>query len=76
MALMLVTGISRARAYQLLDVARALGVVQAAVTAGTDPSRMRDTHPACGAALDYGLSQRALIAVRSRGADVAELMAT
>ncbi|MCX4851357.1 hypothetical protein [Streptomyces sp. NBC_00893] len=34
-------GISRAQAYRLLDIARALGTIQAAV-AGTDLSRMRD----------------------------------
>jgi hypothetical protein len=67
-------GISRAQAYRLLDVARALGAIQAAVTAGTDVSRTRDTGPAAAAALDYGLSQRALIAVSSRAEDVAELI--
>ncbi|MFJ1551169.1 hypothetical protein [Streptomyces sp. NPDC088246] len=64
-------GISRTQAYRLLDVARALGAIQAAVTAGTDPSRTRDTDPAA-AALDYDLSQRALIAVSGRAGDVAE----
>lgn len=66
-------GISRAQAYRLLDVARALGTIQTAVTAA-DPSRMRDTDPAAAAALDYGLSQRALIAVSSRTGEVAELI--
>ncbi|MEV7282917.1 hypothetical protein [Streptomyces sp. NPDC093111] len=62
-------GISRAQAYRLLDVARALGTIQTAVVtgiAGTEVSRMRDTHPATAAALDYGLSQRALLAVSAR----------
>ncbi|MFH8371856.1 hypothetical protein [Streptomyces sp. NPDC018031] len=40
--------------------------------AGTETSRTRDSDPA--AALDYGLSQRALIAVSSRSSDVAELI--
>jgi hypothetical protein len=57
-------GISRAQAYRLLDVARALTAIHGAA-AGTETSRTRDTDPAA-AALDYGLSQRALIAV-SRG---------
>ena len=35
---------------------------------------MRDTGPAATAALDYGLSQRALIAVSGRRGDVAELI--
>ncbi|MFE9633358.1 hypothetical protein [Streptomyces sp. NPDC006463] len=34
---------------------------------------MRDTGPAAAATLDYGLSQRALIAISSRSGDVAEL---
>lgn len=38
-------GISRAQAYRLLDVARALGAIQAAVDVGTEPSRARDTAP-------------------------------
>ncbi|MDX2521590.1 hypothetical protein PV355_41790 [Streptomyces stelliscabiei] len=63
-------GISRAQAYRLLDVARALGVIHGAVTAGTETSRTRDTDPAA-AALDYGLSQRALIALSGRTGDVA-----
>ncbi|MCX4871065.1 hypothetical protein OG694_45460 [Streptomyces sp. NBC_00906] len=37
-------------------------------------SRTRDTGPATAAALDYGLSQRALIAVSARSGDVAELI--
>ncbi|MFE7045155.1 hypothetical protein ACFU9X_38785 [Streptomyces atratus] len=65
-------GISRAQAYRLLDVARALGAIHGAVTAATDPSRTRDSDPAAAAALDYGLSQRALIAVSGRTGDVAE----
>ncbi|WP_331735574.1 hypothetical protein [Streptomyces sp. NBC_00057] len=70
-------GISRAQAYRLLDVARALGAIHGAVTAATDPSRTRDSDPAAAAAaaaLDYGLSQRALIAVSGRTGDVAELI--
>jgi hypothetical protein len=66
-------GISRAQAYRLLDVAQALAAIHGAVAAGTDPSRVRDTDPAA-AALDYGLSQRALIAVSGRTGDVAELI--
>ncbi|MEU1378001.1 hypothetical protein ABZ442_30755 [Streptomyces triculaminicus] len=66
-------GISRAQAYRLLNVARTLGAIHGAVVAGTDLSHMRDTGPAA-AALDYGLSQRALIAVSSRTGDVAELI--
>ncbi|MFG3530136.1 hypothetical protein ACGF8B_25850 [Streptomyces sp. NPDC047917] len=45
-------GISRAQAYRLLDVARALGATQAAV-ADTDLSRMRDTDPAAAAVPDH-----------------------
>jgi hypothetical protein len=45
-----------------------------AVTAGTEASRTRDSDPAAAAALDYGLSQRALIAVFGRRNDVAELI--
>ncbi|WP_177235642.1 hypothetical protein [Streptomyces sp. MUSC 14] len=67
-------GISRAQAYRLLDVARALAAIHEAVAAGTETSRTRDTGPAAAAALDYGLSQRALIAVSSRSDDVAELI--
>ncbi|MFD3666050.1 hypothetical protein ACFWVF_36520 [Streptomyces sp. NPDC058659] len=67
-------GISRAQAYRLLDVARALAAIHDAVTAGPGLSRTRDTDPAGAAALDYGLSQRALIAVSSRSGDVAELI--
>ncbi|MFF2964448.1 hypothetical protein ACFVT1_37460 [Streptomyces sp. NPDC057963] len=37
-------------------------------------SRTRDTDPGAAAALDYGLSQRALIAVSGRTDDVAELI--
>ncbi|WP_434435411.1 hypothetical protein [Streptomyces noursei] len=67
-------GISRAQAYRLLDVARALAAIHGAVTAGTETSRTRDTSPAAAAALDYGLSQRALIAVSSRTDVVTELI--
>ncbi|MFF1401485.1 hypothetical protein ACFVZD_48460 [Streptomyces sp. NPDC058287] len=48
--------------------------IHGAVTAGTDLSRTRDTDPGAVAALDYGLSQRALIAVSDRTGDVAELI--
>lgn len=44
-----------------------------AVAAGTETFRTRDTDPAA-AALDYGLSQRALIAVSGRTDVVAELI--
>lgn len=67
-------GISRAQAYRLLDVARALAAIHGAVAAGTETSRTRDTGPSTAAALDYGLSQRALIAVSSRVDVVAELI--
>ncbi|WP_225840482.1 hypothetical protein [Streptomyces sp. NK08204] len=67
-------GISRAQAYRLLDVARSLAAIHDAVTASTETSRTRDTGPATAAAFDYGLSQRALIAVSSRSGDVAELI--
>ncbi|MGW2051964.1 hypothetical protein ACWCPF_43620 [Streptomyces sp. NPDC001858] len=60
-------GISRAQAYRLLDVARALVAIHGAVAASTETSRTRDIDPAA-AALDYGLSQRALIAVSGRTA--------
>ncbi|MCP9213481.1 hypothetical protein [Streptomyces cucumeris] len=56
-------GISRAQAYRLLDVARALAAIHGAIAAGTETSRTRDSGPAAATALDYGLSQRALIAV-------------
>ncbi|MEE1805396.1 hypothetical protein [Streptomyces sp. BE133] len=65
-------GISRAQAYRLLDVARTLAAIHDAIATGADPSCTRDTDPA--AALDYGLSQRALIAVSGRSSDVAELI--
>ncbi|WP_327575393.1 hypothetical protein [Streptomyces sp. NBC_00145] len=64
-------GISRAQAYRLLDVARTLAAIHEAVDAGTALSHTRDTDPA---ALDYGLSQRALIAVSGRMDDVTELI--
>lgn len=76
-------GISRAQAYRLLDIARTTGVIRAAVTAA-DPSdslsRMRDiaedsAATAAGAvAVDFGLSQRALLAVAGRVDDVADLI--
>ncbi|MCX4784496.1 hypothetical protein [Streptomyces sp. NBC_01264] len=67
-------GISRAQAYRLLDVARGLGAIQAGVAAGTLVSRTRDSTPVAEAALDYGLSQRALIAVAARSGDITELI--
>lgn len=67
-------GISRAQAYRLLDVARSLAAIHGAVTTGTDLSRMRDTGPDAATAIDYGLSQCALIAVSSRADTVAELI--
>lgn len=67
-------GISRAQAYRLLDVARALTTIHDAVAAGPELSHTRDTDPAAAAALDYGLSQRALIAVSSRTDTVAEII--
>ncbi|MEU7649227.1 hypothetical protein [Streptomyces huasconensis] len=45
-------GISRAQAYRLLDVARALAAIHDAVTAGPGLSRTRDTDPGTAAALD------------------------
>ncbi|MEU9191271.1 hypothetical protein AB0D14_43685 [Streptomyces sp. NPDC048484] len=59
-------GISRAQAYRLLDVARALAAIHDAVAAGPGTSRTRDSNPGAAAALDYGLSQRALITVSGR----------
>ncbi|MFD7781339.1 hypothetical protein [Streptomyces sp. NPDC059753] len=67
-------GISRAQAYRLLEVARALAAIHDAVTASTELSRTRDTGPAAEAALDYGLSQRALVDVCARRGDVARLI--
>ncbi|MFE7602733.1 hypothetical protein [Streptomyces sp. NPDC057494] len=51
---------------RLLDVARSLTAIHSAVAASAETSRMRDTGPAATAALDYGLSHRALIAISSR----------
>jgi hypothetical protein len=56
------------------DVARALAAIHGAVTASTEVSRTRDTGPVTEAALDYGLSQRALITMSSRADTVAELI--
>ncbi|MEU2578856.1 hypothetical protein ACIP3B_36450 [Streptomyces anulatus] len=67
-------GISRAQAYRLLDAARALAAIHDAVAAGPGLSRTRDTDPAAAAALDYDLSQRALIAVSGRTDTVAQLI--
>lgn len=49
-----------------------MGAIQTAVTTADPVSRTRDTSPAAAATLDYGLSQRTLIAVSSRAGDVAE----
>ncbi|MFH9677520.1 hypothetical protein ACH4L5_35365 [Streptomyces sp. NPDC017405] len=68
-------GISRAQAYRLLDVARSLTAIHGAIAAGTETSRTRDSAPAAETALDYGLSQRALIAISRRADVVAELTA-
>ena len=67
-------GISRAQAYRLLNVARTLAAIHEAVGAGTETSRTGDSAPATAAALDYGLSQRALIDVSARTDDVAGLI--
>ncbi|MFD3848015.1 hypothetical protein ACFWVB_19240 [Streptomyces microflavus] len=67
-------GISRAQAYRLLDVARSLTAIHDAVAAGPGTSRTRDSDPAAAAALDYGLSQRALSAVSGRTDTVAQLI--
>ncbi|MFE6462373.1 hypothetical protein ACFVP0_33620 [Streptomyces cinereoruber] len=67
-------GISRAQAYRLLDVAHALAAIHGAVAAGPETSRARDTTPGIAAALDYGLSQRALIAVSGRTDAVVEII--
>ncbi|MFG3042825.1 hypothetical protein ACGFYZ_38590 [Streptomyces sp. NPDC048330] len=67
-------GISRAQAYRLLDVARALTAIHGSVAASPGLSRTRDTDPASAAALDYGLSQRALIAVSGHTDTVAEII--
>ncbi|MFB8000256.1 hypothetical protein ACFC4G_46805 [Streptomyces sp. NPDC056002] len=68
-------GISRAQAHRLLDVAHALAAIHDAVTAGTEEvSRTRHTDPDPAAALDYGLSQRALVDVCARRGDVAQLI--
>ncbi|MFC8014661.1 hypothetical protein [Streptomyces cinereoruber] len=67
-------GVSRAQAYRLLDVARALDAIRDAVAAGPELSRTRDTDPGAAAVLDYGLSQRALIAVSGRTDTVAEII--
>jgi hypothetical protein len=58
----------------LLDVARALAAINDAVAADPGLSRTRDTDPDGAVALDYGLSQRALIAVSGRTDAVAELI--
>ncbi|MFE1198431.1 hypothetical protein ACFW6E_37755 [Streptomyces olivaceoviridis] len=45
-------GISRAQAYRLLNVARALAAIHDTIAAGTATSRTQDTNPASAAALD------------------------
>ncbi|MDK0524877.1 hypothetical protein [Streptomyces sp. ML-6] len=65
-------GISRTQAYRLLDIAHALAAIHDAVAAGPETSRTRDSDPAVASALDYGLSQRVLIAVSARADTVAE----
>lgn len=67
-------GISRAQAYRLLEVARSLTAIHGAVTADPGLSRTRDTDPGAAAALDYGLSQRALIDVSGRTDTLTELI--
>ncbi|MBD3934894.1 hypothetical protein IF129_25455 [Streptomyces chumphonensis] len=67
-------GISRAQAYRLLDVARALAAIHDAVTADPETSRTRVSDPGAAAALDYGLSQRALIAVSGRTDAAADII--
>jgi hypothetical protein len=56
--------------YAHLDVARSLTAILGAVAASTGTSRTRDIDPA---ALDYGLSQRALTTISGRTDVVAEL---
>ncbi|MET9663635.1 hypothetical protein [Streptomyces sp. NPDC006510] len=58
-----------------MDVARALAAIHGAVAGGTEMSRTRDTGPAAGAALDYSLSPRALIAVSARSMTSRSLIA-
>lgn len=66
-------GVSRAQAYRRMTVAHVLSEIHGAVAAGTETSRTQDTGPAAAAALDFGLSQRPLIAVSGRTNDFAEL---
>ncbi|MFI6730296.1 hypothetical protein [Streptomyces atratus] len=66
-------GISRAQAYRLIEVSRAAGIVGDAVIAADPVSCMRDTDTA--AALDFGLSQRVLLAVSGCAEQVADLIA-
>ncbi|MET9954442.1 hypothetical protein ABZ135_23265 [Streptomyces sp. NPDC006339] len=56
-----------------MTVAHVLSEIHGAVAAGTETSRTQDTGPAAAAALDFGLSQRPLIAVSGRTNDFAEL---
>ncbi|MER8199178.1 hypothetical protein ABTY00_35220 [Streptomyces microflavus] len=65
-------GISRAQAYRLLDVARALAAIHDTVAARPGMSRTRDTDPGAAAALDYDLSQRALTGISGRTDVVAQ----
>ena len=68
-------GVSRAQAYRLIAVARAAAVIDEAVAGAVSVSRTRDTGTETGAGLDYGLSQRALLAVSARSGDVAAMIA-
>ncbi|MFE9565894.1 hypothetical protein ACFYM0_32835 [Streptomyces sp. NPDC006487] len=63
-----------AQVYRLLDVARGVAAIRAGATAGTLVSRTRDAPQVAEAALDYGFSQRAVIAVAARSGDIAELI--
>lgn len=67
-------GVSRAQAYRLISIARTAGAIDTAVAVADPASRTRDTDPDAQAALDYGLSQRALLAVSGRTGDLAALI--
>ncbi|MFB8000382.1 hypothetical protein ACFC4G_47500 [Streptomyces sp. NPDC056002] len=67
-------GISRAQAYRLFDVSRSLAAIHDAVTAGPACLARETPNPGTQAALDYGLSQRALIDISSRTDAVTELI--
>jgi hypothetical protein len=64
--------VSRAQAYRLIDISRASGAISTAVTTSDAVSRTRDTDTA--AAFDWGLSQRALLAVAGRVEEVTDLI--